>query len=285
PGEHSPADLCARGVRPSFIGATFAPGSCRLSRLSWAFCFSSPCAPSSSLPEWASRSRRASASKVFSEQFFAVCRNIFGGEAMTDIEEVLTEGPSGGRMPCRPDPTGPAGVDQGLLRRQQLLERAYEHFFDKLYRYCAYRLYNREVAEDVVSEVFMALARSIGRLDDAGEEDIGRWLFGAANNKIITYLRQSKRRARILSNFSRDRASRMGAAADISEPLDWPLVHAAIRQLKPEQQNVVVLRFLEGLELDEIARLTGKRPGTVRVMLSRAISKLSDRLERPFGEE
>lgn len=204
---------------------------------------------------------------------------------MTDTESMLTEGPRGGQTPCSPHSTGQAGGDQESARRRQLLERVYDRFYDRLYRYCVHRLYRREVAEDIVSTIFVALAKSIGRLETMGNEDIGRWLFGAANNTIITYLRQSKRRARILSDLSQDRAGRMRASADISEPLDWPLVHAAIRELKPEQQNVVVLRFFEGLGPEEIARLTGKRPGTVRVMLSRAMKRLSSYLERPLGEE
>lgn len=204
---------------------------------------------------------------------------------MTDTEGMSADGPLAESSPGGPGPTDHARVGQGLAQRRQIIERVHDRFYDRLYRHCVHRLYHRETAEDIVSTAFVALAQNIGKLDGAGEEGLGRWLFRVANNAINSHFRQSKRRGEILANFGKERAGGPGVLAGGSERLDWPVVHAAVARLKPDQQNVVVLRFFEGLGLEEIALLTGKRPGTVRVILSRAMRKLSGCLEHLLGEE
>ncbi|MCY2927281.1 MAG: sigma-70 family RNA polymerase sigma factor [Planctomycetota bacterium] len=197
---------------------------------------------------------------------------------MTDAQSIATHGPGGESSP--PTAEGaktPAG--------RQMLERAYDRFYDGLFRYCVHRVYHRETAEDVVSTTFVALAQNIAKLDGAGDEAIGRWLFRVAGNAIHSHFRQTGRRGKILANFGQERAGNPPSADDEPERLDWPAVHAAIRQLQPDQQNIVVLRFFEGLTVEEIARLTSKRPGTVRVVLWRAMKRLSGWLAHLRGEE
>lgn len=166
-----------------------------------------------------------------------------------------------------------------------MLQRAYERYYDGLFRYCVHRVYHRDTAEDMVSTAFVALAQNIAKLEGVAEEGIGRWLFRVASNAITTHFRQSGRRGKILAKFSKERAGDVAASADAMERLDWPVVHAAIRHLKPDQQHVVVLRFFEALTIEEIGKLTGQKPGTVRVMLWRAMKTLSGYLGPLWGEE
>jgi RNA polymerase sigma factor (sigma-70 family) len=67
--------------------------------------------------------------------------------------------------------------------------------------------------------------------------------------------------------------------------LDWPTLHAAIRQLKPEQQTILTLRFFENMDYDEIGRVLEARPATIRVTLHRVLRRLHDELRDDLGGE
>jgi RNA polymerase sigma-70 factor, ECF subfamily len=51
--------------------------------------------------------------------------------------------------------------------------------------------------------------------------------------------------------------------------------------LPPDQAEIVLLRVVAGLSVDDVAGITGRRPGTVRVLQHRALRRLAERLERP----
>jgi RNA polymerase sigma-70 factor, ECF subfamily len=54
---------------------------------------------------------------------------------------------------------------------------------------------------------------------------------------------------------------------------------ALVAELPPDQAEVVALRFLGGLEVAEVARIVGKRPGAVRVLAHRGLRRLASRVE------
>jgi RNA polymerase sigma factor (sigma-70 family) len=58
--------------------------------------------------------------------------------------------------------------------------------------------------------------------------------------------------------------------------LDWPTLYAAIRQLKPEHQTILTLRFFENMDYDDIAKVVDARPATIRVTLHRILRRLQE---------
>ena len=66
--------------------------------------------------------------------------------------------------------------------------------------------------------------------------------------------------------------------------MSWPTLHEAIARLSSREQTIVVLRFYQGMSHEEIGRILDRRPATVRVALSRAISKLRKELAEFFEE-
>jgi len=67
--------------------------------------------------------------------------------------------------------------------------------------------------------------------------------------------------------------------ADNSVELDWPALYAAILKLKPKHQTIIILRFFENLEFEEIGKIMKVRPSTVRVRLHRILRKLRNHLQ------
>ena len=124
--------------------------------------------------------------------------------------------------------------------------------------------------EDVLGEVFLHVARDIGRFsgDDAA---LRRWVFSIAHNRSMDAHRKAKRnRSTLEAELTEERI----AAADApSGPLD-PELLAALATLSDEQREVVVLRFVADLPLEAVAKITKRSPGAVKAMQHRAMDNL-----------
>ena len=139
----------------------------------------------------------------------------------------------------------------------------YDRYVEAVYRYVYYRVHSDTDAEDLVSDVFMRALRAIPRYERI------------ARNAVI----DRARRTRIQISFE-DALAHPGVD-QIVEPdagllalADKETVRAAIARLTPLQQEVIVLRFVEGYSTSEIANLVGKREGTVRGIQFRALEML-----------
>ena len=135
-------------------------------------------------------------------------------------------------------------------------------------------------AEDIASQAWLEVARALPRF--SGEEDDFRALvFTIARRRLADHRRATRRRpvdlvgAEILTGISD------GAAPD-DEVLASLAGDAAARRvaelLSPDQAEVVLLRVVAGLSVDEVAALLGKRHGTVRVLQHRALRRLAKKL-------
>lgn len=125
-------------------------------------------------------------------------------------------------------------------------------------------------SEDVLGEVFVRVARGMGRFQ-GDEADLKRWVFTIAYRCLVD---EHRRRARERRLFRQARASTVPPP---NEPLDARLVDA-LRKLTAEQREVVTLRFVADLPLDEVARITGRPTGAVKSLQHRALRQLEARL-------
>ncbi|HVF32303.1 MAG TPA: sigma-70 family RNA polymerase sigma factor [Acidimicrobiales bacterium] len=124
--------------------------------------------------------------------------------------------------------------------------------------------------EDVLGEVFLQVARDVGRFsgDDAA---LRRWVFSIAHNRSMDAHRRAKRdRSTLEAEISEGRSAPTDAPA---EPVDRELIDA-LATLSDEQREVVVLRFVADLPLEAVAKITGRTPGAVKAMQHRAMDNL-----------
>ncbi|MCU0915491.1 MAG: sigma-70 family RNA polymerase sigma factor [Planctomycetes bacterium] len=164
------------------------------------------------------------------------------------------------------------------------LGRLYELYYDRIFRFCVHRLFNKTTAEDVTSSVFLTVARTMREFKGNTEQDFRSWIYTIAANQANAHIRKTMRRKRLLSNAL---GHRQADAEAIDDPaawssLDWPTLYAAIQELKPEHQTILTLRFFENMDYDEIGRVVDARPATIRVTLHRTLRRLQEVLR---GEE
>jgi RNA polymerase sigma-70 factor (ECF subfamily) len=169
------------------------------------------------------------------------------------------------------------------VREQTLVERARDmdaDAWDELYslhygairRYALFRLADAQAADDIASEVFLEAVRGIRKYRYRGIA-FRAWLYRIAHNLTADFRRRTASRAD--RETCDEQALALLPEADFAPALERRRdVRAAVAQLTDEQQQVVILRFFEGLSLQETAEATGRKSGAVKSLQHRALERL-----------
>ena len=178
----------------------------------------------------------------------------------------------------------PTAIARGLRRRDpDLLDRLIEQYQHRLLRYLVYLSGNRELAEDLFQETWIRVLERGHQYD--GKHEFSTWLYAVARNLTIDYLR--KKSPLSLDGLMEDEEHAPLEPAD-TRPMAWEVVQqheqaerisVALVSIPAEYRETVVLRFQEGLSLEEITTVTGAPLGTVKSRLYRGLNMLMSRLE------
>ncbi|MBI1372076.1 MAG: sigma-70 family RNA polymerase sigma factor [Phycisphaera sp.] len=153
----------------------------------------------------------------------------------------------------------------------------YDRYYPRILRYCLRRLFCRSVAEDLTSDIFLTAATKIDTFRGHSEGEFAQWLYTIATNRINAYLRSFDRRRKLLQSAAEEQRQRADAARDADDRPDWPELYEAVLSLKPRDQALIALRFMQDLPHEQIAAILNLRPGAVRVAIGRALNKLRKR--------
>ncbi|MHC4424756.1 MAG: RNA polymerase sigma factor [Planctomycetota bacterium] len=167
----------------------------------------------------------------------------------------------------------------------EALGRLYELYYDRVFRFCVHRLFNKEIAEDVTSAVFLQVARGIRSFKGRSEQDFRNWLYAIAANQANAYIRKTSRRKKLLAQAADSIRPATVESIDMSSEPDWPRLYAAILRLKPQHQTIVTLRFFEDFSYEQIAQVLKVKEVTLRVMLHRILNQLRSQLQTVFDGE
>jgi RNA polymerase sigma-70 factor (ECF subfamily) len=155
-----------------------------------------------------------------------------------------------------------------LARPAELLRR--------VYAYVAYRVHDRNEAEDITGETFVRAVRYRDRYDSHQGEPIA-WLLGIARRCIY----DASLRPRQVSP-----GSEPAVGGDLEgQVVERVTLATALTALSPSDRDLIALRYGADLSTREIARVLEMRPGSVDVALSRARSRLKELLESDLAHE
>lgn len=132
--------------------------------------------------------------------------------------------------------------------------------------------------EDVTSEVFLAAFQGIGRFEGDGAS-FRSWLFTIAHHRGVDEIREQIKVGQH-DEYREDRDHRAAPSAEASslDPLASEEVAMALAALTPEQRDVVLLRFVADLSLDEVAAITGRTTSAVKQLQRRGVHRLRSHL-------
>jgi RNA polymerase sigma-70 factor (ECF subfamily) len=159
----------------------------------------------------------------------------------------------------------------------QALGRLYDIYYQPIFRFCVHRLFNKEIAEDVTSAVFLEVARGIRRFRGQTANNFQSWLYAIAANQANAYIRKTSRREKLLEQAAASMAASAAHGADSSP--DFSQLYTAILRLKPQHQTIITLRFFENLQYEQIAKILNIKEATLRVSTHRIINELRNHLQ------
>ena len=150
-----------------------------------------------------------------------------------------------------------------------------ERYRDRYARYAFHMLGNREDAEEALQDAFTRAYRSLGRCEDP--ERFGAWLFRILVNRCRTI---GARRGRRSKTFVVDEGALLDAAIDHPEESSaWrEEIERALRQLRPEQREAFLLKYVEEMGYDEMSQLTGVGVSALKMRVMRACERLRELL-------
>ena len=151
----------------------------------------------------------------------------------------------------------------------------YRRHYDAVFKYSVHRLFDRHLAEDITSQVFLKVVEKFHSFKGS-ERQFHYWLYKIATNCIHEHLRKLARQKKALSIFQEQ--SKITNNNSVNNAVKLTILKQTILTLKPRYQTIIALRFFENLKLTEIAEVLGSNPGTIRSQLARALAILRKKL-------
>ena len=171
------------------------------------------------------------------------------------------------------------GEGQLIQRARQgdlaAVSELYNLHVDRIYQYVRYRTGDDQTAEDITAEVFLRAIESLGSYNDQGAPFIA-WLYRIAHARVIDFWRSSKHRQTAPLDDPLLQDGLVVSDEDIDvDFLQHRSLWSALRQLTDDQQNVIILKFMQGLDNAEIAQVLGKTEGAIKALQRRALETLA----------
>ncbi|MBA7692191.1 ECF RNA polymerase sigma factor SigW [subsurface metagenome] len=167
--------------------------------------------------------------------------------------------------------------EESLVRRaqqhdQDAFAQLYEEYFDKIYRYIAFKIGNKTEAEDMTQQVFLNAIKSISSFRWRGIP-FSAWLFRIAHNQVVDYLRKKAKHA--TTSLDEVLVSNGNNPQLVAEQnLDIERLLLATKQLTQAQREVISLRFASELSIAQVAKVMAKSQGAIKALQHSAIVAL-----------
>ena len=168
-------------------------------------------------------------------------------------------------------------VKQAVEGNPDAFGELYSEFAEKIYRYIYYNVRDKVMSEDITQEVFLKAWKAIGSCKGK-ETTFSSWLYRIAHNLVIDRYRKKKHvllESHPVENIPDTRV-------DIGEQLDEEYLFSYLEFLPPNQKQLIILKFVEGMNNREIATIMKKTEGAIRIMQMRALAKLRETMETDY---
>lgn len=151
---------------------------------------------------------------------------------------------------------------------------AFAFFYDKyvksIYRFIYIKTGNKQVAEDITQDVFLKIWQHL--VDKKNIKSFQAFIFRIARNTVIDHYRSAKQELPLEYIAESVEMAEIVVSAD--KHMDTAILLKEINQLKSEYQEVLLLRYVEDMSVEDIAQVMDKDKNNIRVTLHRALSKL-----------
>ena len=165
-------------------------------------------------------------------------------------------------------------IEDAKTGNKEAFGRLFDRYYLKIFKYLSLRLPNKEDAEDLAENVFVKAWQHLPRLrKKRNGYQFQAWLFKIARNLLIDTYRKKEIPVQPLDSYPQDH-TQSSLQTNYEKNEQTKEVLTAINQLDKDSRDVIILRFLIGLNPLEIAGALDKTEGNIRVIQHRALKKL-----------
>ncbi len=181
-----------------------------------------------------------------------------------------------------PPKTGWEAQEEHTIARAQSDPQAfgalYDHYIQPVYRYLLSRVGSVEEAQDITSQTFLAAIEALPRYRHKGY--FGAWLFTIANRKLVDHYRQAARRPAAVDTAPQTLSS--DPLNDLVLNERQQKLHALVRDLPPDEQELLGLRYVAGLSFGDMAVMLHRSQDAVKKSLYRLVARLQNQMEEYY---
>ena len=172
--------------------------------------------------------------------------------------------------------------EEQLIKRakngdSQAITQLYHAHAQMIYRYIAYRVPTTADAEDITSEVFMRMLEGLPTYEFMSVP-FEAWLYRIATHRIADFFRKSSRQKTHIELHETLAGDEPMPEESIQKQQEFKRLRHALSYLNEEQQDVLILRFIENKSHEDVARILDKSQSAVRTIQHRALVRLSQLL-------
>jgi RNA polymerase sigma-70 factor (ECF subfamily) len=180
--------------------------------------------------------------------------------------------------------------EKDLVRQAQKAPAAfaklYDQYYPRIFGYILRRSASLEAAQDITSETFFKALNKLWQFQWRNLS-FSSWLYKIASNEINQYFRKAEYKKSVsleelqeqgfeLLSSSDPESELIEAQEKLKQHQDFLEIQERVVRLPTKYQEVIALRFFERKQIHEIAEILGKREGTIKSLLHRAVEKLRE---------
>jgi len=176
------------------------------------------------------------------------------------------------------------GFDTRLIQHakrgdQEALGVIYDRLYPSVFRYIYYRVSDQETAEDLAADVFVRMVERIGAYEQGGSPLLA-WLYTIARNLVTDHYRFQGQANSLPLEESLVAGETIQPIQTAERRQEQDCLARALEYLTEEQRQVVLLKFVEGREIAEVAEVLGKNERAIRSLQHRALAALNRVIEK-----
>lgn len=156
----------------------------------------------------------------------------------------------------------------------------YDTYFPKIFKFVMYRVQNRHIAEEIVSNVFFKAMNKLA-LFKWRSLPFSAWLYRISISEISNYFRKEKKSRKINDALYIEKEIPVEKYQEFS----YEFIHVYLQQLSEKNMNIIILRFFEKKSFTEISEIMKIKENTLRVQLHRALKKLESLIPKEVRED
>lgn len=157
---------------------------------------------------------------------------------------------------------------------KEIFSKLYDEYIDKIYKFVYLKTYQKEISEDLTSEIFLKAVKNLEKFDiEKKDTSFKSWIYRIARNTVIDFYRTKKEEVSIENAL--EKWEEINFWKDIDNKDKIKEILEFLETLKKEHKEILIMRLWENLSFKEIAEITWKSEDNCKKIVSRTLVKVN----------